>query len=82
MTDIDIESMTLHETRSAAQELLDGTTGDLVGADAERFQVADGPCRAVAGAGAPARHCVAGSGAPPRGWRASHRGRQYPADRR
>jgi hypothetical protein len=38
MTDIDIERMSLEQTRAAAQELLDGTTGDLAGADAERFQ--------------------------------------------
>lgn len=36
MTDID--TMTLDQTRAAAQELLDSTTGDLAGADAERFQ--------------------------------------------
>ncbi|MHA0285180.1 phage major capsid protein [Mycobacterium sp. C3-094] len=30
--------MTLEQTRAAAQELLDSTTGDLEGADAERFQ--------------------------------------------
>ena len=33
----DIEHMTLEQTRAAAQEILDGTTGDLAGADAERF---------------------------------------------
>lgn len=38
MTDIDIDTMTLEQTRAAAQELLDNTTGDLAGADAERFQ--------------------------------------------
>ncbi len=38
MTDVDIDSMTLEQTRTAAQELLDNTTGDLAGADAERFQ--------------------------------------------
>ena len=36
--DIDIDRMTLEQTRAAAQELLDNTSGDLVGADAERFQ--------------------------------------------
>ena len=30
--------MTVEQTRAAAQELLDGTTGDLAGAGAERFQ--------------------------------------------
>ena len=34
----DIATMTLDQTRAAAQELLDSTTGDLAGADAERFQ--------------------------------------------
>src|SRR5262245_52892922 len=38
MTDVDIERMTLEQTRAAAQELLDNTTGDLAGADADRFQ--------------------------------------------
>src|SRR5262245_37055594 len=38
MTELDIERMTLEQTRAAAQELLDSTTGDLAGADAERFQ--------------------------------------------
>lgn len=37
-----IETMTLEQTRAAAQELLDATTGDLVGADAERFQALTG----------------------------------------
>jgi predicted phage gp36 major capsid-like protein len=34
----DIEYLTLDETRSAAAELLDSTTGDLTGSDAQRFQ--------------------------------------------
>ena len=34
----DIATMTLDQTRAAAQDLLDSTTGDLAGADAERFQ--------------------------------------------
>jgi HK97 family phage major capsid protein len=34
---IDIEQMTIEQTRAAAQELLDSTTGDLAGPDAERF---------------------------------------------
>lgn len=38
MTDIAINDMTIEQTRAAAQELLDSTTGDLAGADAERFQ--------------------------------------------
>lgn len=38
MTDTDIATMNLEQTRAAAQELLDRTTGDLEGADAERFQ--------------------------------------------
>ena len=38
MTDIDIDHMTLEQTRAAAQQLLDSTTGDLAGAEAERFQ--------------------------------------------
>ncbi len=38
MTELDIEQMTLEQTRAAAQELLDETTGDLAGNDAERFQ--------------------------------------------
>lgn len=38
MTDTDISTMTLDQTRAAAQELLDSTTGDLAGPDAERFQ--------------------------------------------
>ncbi|POY04860.1 phage major capsid protein [Mycobacterium kansasii] len=33
----DIEHLSLTETRAAAQELLDSTTGDLAGADRERF---------------------------------------------
>ena len=37
MTDIAINDMTIEQTRAAAQELLDSTTGDLAGADAERF---------------------------------------------
>ncbi|AYE97912.1 phage major capsid protein [Mycobacterium paragordonae] len=37
MTEL-IEHMTIEQTRAAAQELLDSTTGDLTGADAERFQ--------------------------------------------
>lgn len=37
MTEL-IENMTIEQTRAAAQELLDSTTGDLTGADAERFQ--------------------------------------------
>ncbi|PBA30567.1 phage major capsid protein [Mycobacterium intracellulare] len=37
-TDIDIDTMTVEQCRTAAQELLDATTGDLTGADAERFQ--------------------------------------------
>jgi hypothetical protein len=42
MSDTDIDSMTLEQTRAAAQELLDNTTGDLAGADAERFQALTG----------------------------------------
>ncbi|MEZ0341531.1 phage major capsid protein [Mycobacterium sp. pV006] len=38
MTDTDISTLTLEQTRAAARELLDSTTGDLAGADAERFQ--------------------------------------------
>ncbi|AKN17476.1 hypothetical protein MHAE_04370 [Mycobacterium haemophilum DSM 44634] len=38
MTDIDIDNMTFEQARGAARELLDSTTGDLTGADAERFQ--------------------------------------------
>lgn len=38
MTDIAIDQMTMEQTRAAAQELLDSTTGDLSGAYAERFQ--------------------------------------------
>lgn len=38
MTDIAIDSMNLEQCRAAAQQLLDNTTGDLTGADAERFQ--------------------------------------------
>ncbi len=39
MTDTtDITSVTLEQTRAAAQELLDNTTGDLTGADAQRFE--------------------------------------------
>jgi HK97 family phage major capsid protein len=38
MTDTDIDAMTLEQTRAAAQELLDNTTGDLAGTDAQRFQ--------------------------------------------
>lgn len=38
MTDIDIDNMTFEQTRAAAQELLNSTTGDLTGADAERFK--------------------------------------------
>lgn len=38
MTDIAIDRMTLEQTRAAAQELLDSTTGDLTGADAQRFE--------------------------------------------
>jgi len=34
----EIQNLTLEETRAAAQELLNGTTGDLTGADAERFE--------------------------------------------
>lgn len=34
----DVDTMTLDQCRTAARELLDGTEGDLVGADAERFQ--------------------------------------------
>ena len=34
----DIATMTLDQTRAAAQELLDSTTGDLEGEHAERFQ--------------------------------------------
>lgn len=34
----DIDTMTLDQTRAAARELLDSTTGDLAGSDAERFQ--------------------------------------------
>ena len=36
--DADISQMSLEQVRTAATELLDSTTGDLVGADAERFQ--------------------------------------------
>ena len=32
-----IEYLSLDETRAAAQQLLDNTDGDLIGADAERF---------------------------------------------
>ncbi|WP_104183592.1 phage major capsid protein [Mycobacterium avium] len=42
MTDIAIDQMSLDQCRSAAQELLDSTTGDLVGADAERFEALRG----------------------------------------
>ncbi|AFC44581.1 hypothetical protein OCU_33620 [Mycobacterium intracellulare ATCC 13950] len=38
MTEIAINDMTIEQTRAAAQELLDSTTGDLAGADAERFE--------------------------------------------
>ncbi|TPW98033.1 phage major capsid protein [Mycolicibacterium fortuitum] len=38
MTDTDISTMTLEQTRAAAQELLDNTTGDLTGTDAQRFE--------------------------------------------
>lgn len=38
MTDTEIATMTMEQTRAAAQTLLDNTTGDLAGADAERFQ--------------------------------------------
>jgi HK97 family phage major capsid protein len=38
MTELDIDRMTLEQTRAAAQQLLDSTTGDLEGAGAERFQ--------------------------------------------
>ncbi|GAS87539.1 phage major capsid protein [Mycolicibacterium brisbanense] len=38
MTDTDVSTMTMEQTRAAAQQLLDSTTGDLEGADAERFQ--------------------------------------------
>ena len=38
MTEIDIDQMNLEQTRTAAQQLLDRTTGDLAGADAERFE--------------------------------------------
>lgn len=47
MTDIDIDRMSLDETRAAAKELLDRTTGDLVGADAERFQALTGRAEAI-----------------------------------
>ncbi|WP_041181099.1 phage major capsid protein [Mycobacterium canetti] len=35
--ELDVESLSLEQTRAAAAELLDNTDGDLVGADAERF---------------------------------------------
>ena len=35
--DIQIDRMSLEQTRAAAQEILDRTTGDLEGAAAERF---------------------------------------------
>src|SRR5262245_56851486 len=38
MSDVDIQDMSLEQTRAAAKKLLDSTTGDLAGADAERFQ--------------------------------------------
>ena len=38
MTDTAISNMTIEQTRAAAQELLDTTTGDLEGAAAQRFQ--------------------------------------------
>jgi HK97 family phage major capsid protein len=37
MTDVDIDKMSLEQTRAAAAELLDGVDGDLTGPDAERF---------------------------------------------
>ena len=50
----DIATMTLDQTRAAAQELLDSTTGDLAGADAERFQALSQRAEADPRAGAPA----------------------------
>ncbi len=42
MTDVDIDQMSLEQTRAAAQELLDSTTGDLTGDDAQRFAALTG----------------------------------------
>lgn len=37
MTELDIDRMTLEQTRAAASELLDSVDGDLTGSDAQRF---------------------------------------------